>query len=394
MYGCFSKTDLENKKHGSLRKISYEMRRIRQYIEDDFIKIDKDGKNKLLSLSYDDISNTKNFLVNTYLSKSFTKADITLYYCLLLILNHTDEPMTFCEIENELTENGLINYKNISSKTIERKLNEMTNSMEIISCRKRGRVKEYYISEDILKELTNKEIEKLFYIVDLYKNIIFPNVSGYYFYNTLKDYMEFERNIKIKEKDCFKYKNLHFHPVIEEELILKVMNVIEARKEIILRTNSKVRSIRRYNSEVLRPFKLRFDIECGRFYLFSFTNQGRCVSARLDRNDDIEILNSKFNYDKYEEKYKYSMEKSFSSVPHNNDWMYDEIEFKVEINSLNEYYMVEKIKGELGECIFKKVNDMEYYIKKEVNDSWEMIPWIRKYGGLLKVVSPNWLRKK
>lgn len=370
------------------------MRRIRQYIEDDFIKIDKDGKNKLLSLSYDDISNTKNFLVNTYLSKSFTKADITLYYCLLLILNHTDEPMTFCEIENELTENGLINYKNISSKTIERKLNEMTNSMEIISCRKRGRVKEYYISEDILKELTNKEIEKLFYIVDLYKNIIFPNVSGYYFYNTLKDYMEFERNIKIKEKDCFKYKNLHFHPVIEEELILKVMNVIEARKEIILRTNSKVRSIRRYNSEVLRPFKLRFDIECGRFYLFSFTNQGRCVSARLDRNDDIEILNSKFNYDKYEEKYKYSMEKSFSSVPHNNDWMYDEIEFKVEINSLNEYYMVEKIKGELGECIFKKVNDMEYYIKKEVNDSWEMIPWIRKYGGLLKVVSPNWLRKK
>ena len=116
MYGCFSKGDLENKNHGNSRKVSYEMRRIKQYIEDDFIKIDKDGKNKLLSLSYDDISNTKNFLVNTYLSKSFTRSDIILYYYLLLVLNYINEPMTFSEIENELISNELIDYENISSK--------------------------------------------------------------------------------------------------------------------------------------------------------------------------------------------------------------------------------------------------------------------------------------
>ena len=370
------------------------MRRIRQYIENDFIKIDKYGKNKLLSLSYDDISNTKNFLVNTYLSKSFTKSDIILYYYLLLILNYKDEPMTFSEIENELVNKGIIDYENISSKTIERKLNEVSNSMEMVSFKKRGRVKEYYISEDILKELNNKEVEKLYYITDLYKNIIFPNVSGHYFYDTLKDYMEFERNIIPKDKDYFQYKNLHFHPIIEEELILKIMRAIENRNEIILKSDSKIRIVRKCDNEIVKPFKLRYDIECGRFYVFSFNNKGRCVTARLDRKDDVEVLKTKFNYDEYKEKYKSSMEKSFSSVPHNNDAPYEEVEFKVKINSLKEYYIVEKIRGELGECTFEKINDLEYLLKKEVNDSWEMIPWIRKYGGFLKVISPKWLDKK
>lgn len=394
LYGCFSKGDLENKNHGSLRKVSYEMRRIKQYIENDFIKIDKDGKNKLLSLSYDDISNTKNFLIDTYLSKSFTKADIILYYYLLLILNYKNKPMTFSDIENELVNEELIDYENISSKTIERKLNELARSMEIVSVKKNGRVKEYCISEDILKELNNKEVLKLYNIVDLYKNIIFPNVSGHYFYDTLKDYMEFERNIIPKNNNCFQYKNLHFHPVIEEELILKIMRAIENRNEIRIKTNYKNTRVKKHDNEVVRPFKLRYDIECGRFYVFSFTSSGRCISARLDRKDDVEVLKTRFNYDKYEEKYKLAMDKSFSSVPHNTDAPCEEVEFEVKINSLNEYYIVEKIKGELGECTFEEMSDTRYSFKKIVNDSWEMIPWIRRYGGYLRVISPRYLHKK
>ncbi|GEP63321.1 hypothetical protein CBE01nite_10890 [Clostridium beijerinckii] len=370
------------------------MRRIKQYIEKDFIKIDKDGKNKLLSLSYDDISNTKNFLVNTYLSKSFTKADIILYYYLLLILNYKNKPMAFSDIENELVSEELIDYGNISSKTIERKLNELANSMEIVSVKKNGRVKEYYISEDILKELDNEEILKLYNIVDLYKNIIFPNVSGHYFFDTLRDYLEFERNVIPKDKNCFQYKNLHFHPVIEEELILKVMRAIENRNEIRFKNDCKTTRVKMYDNEVIRPFKLRYDVECGRFYVFSFTSTGRCISARLDRKDDIEVLKTRFNYEEYEEKYKLAMEKSFSSVPHNTDTPYEEVEFEVNIDSLYEYYIVEKIKGELGDCTFEKISDTKYLFKKIVNDSCEMIPWIRKYGGYLKVISPRYLHKK
>lgn len=44
--------------------------------------------------------------------------------------------------------------------------------------------------------------------------------------------MEFERNVIPKDNNCFQYKNLHFHPVIEEELVLKVMTAIENRNDI------------------------------------------------------------------------------------------------------------------------------------------------------------------
>ncbi|NSB18472.1 hypothetical protein B0H68_000906 [Clostridium beijerinckii] len=175
---------------------------------------------------------------------------------------------------------------------------------------------------------------------------------------------------------------------------MKVMRAIENRNEIRFKNDCKTTRVKMYDNEVIRPFKLRYDAECGRFYVFSFTSTGRCISARLDRKDDIEVLKTRFNYEEYEEKYKLAMEKSFSSVPHNTDTPYEEVEFEVKIDSLNEYYIVEKIKGELGDCTFEKISDTKYLFKKIVNDSCEMIPWIRKYGGYLKVISPRYLHKK
>lgn len=393
LYGCFSNSDLENKNKSSSRKISYEMKRIKQYIERDFIKIDKNGKNKLLNLSYDSISNTKNFLVNTYLSKSFTKADIVVYYCILMVLNYEDRPMTFSEIEDCLAEKDLIDYDEISSKTIERKLNEMCNDMEIVSVQKSGRAKEYFVADDIFQDLNDEEIKKLFVIVDLYKNIIFPHISGYYLYDTLKDYMTFERKIPYKENDCFQYKNLHFHPVIEEELVLKAMRAIENRNFIKIISDDKKSRYTRNTNDILKPIKLRYDMECGRFYVMGFYDE-RCIAVRLDRKDDIKILKNKFDYDLYLEKYNKSMKKSFSAVPINSENTYNNIKLGLTINDECEEYLVNKIKSELGECTFNQVEENKYIIEKEVNDDHEMIPWIRKYGGNITVIEPKTLRKR
>ena len=34
------------------------------------------------------------------------------------------------------------------------------------------------------------------------------------------------------------------------------------------------------------------------------------------------------------------------------------------------------------------------YIRKEVNDIYEMIPWLRGYAGYIQIISPKWVRKK
>ena len=392
LYGCFSREELENKSLVSSRKVSYEIRRIQQYIENEFIKSDWEGRNKLLSLSYDSISNTKNFLVGTYQSKSFTKMDLILHYYLFMALSSVDKPMTFLEIEEFLIENGLISYDNISSKTVQRKLNELTNSLEILKYEKKGRSKVYSISEDILRKLDNDELKKLFFVLSLYKNILFPTISGYYCEETLNDYMIHERGINENYHDCFQYKNLHFHPLIDEEILWKFMKAINGRNLISHSTSKAGR--RRKSREVIKPFKLRYDVNCGRFYLMSFNENGRCISSRLDRVDEVTIHKETYDPKELEQKYNECMKYSWSSVPCNKIDGQDILMIKVIIDEAKEKYILEKIKSELGEFAIDNVDKGEYLIEKKVNDCWEMIPWLRSYSGHIKVISPKWLDKR
>lgn len=390
LYGCLSREELENKSYVSSRKVSYEIRRIQQYIEKEFIRTDREGRNKLLSLTYDSISNTKNFLVGTYLSKSFTKTDIILYFYLLLALNSMNKPCTFIEIEEFLIEKGLISYDNISRKTVQRKINELTNSMGILTYEKQGRSKVYSISEDILKNLDDEEVKRLCSIISLYKNILFPVISGYYCEETLKDYMLYERGISENYDDCFQYKNLHFHPIVEEEILWKLMNAIHNRNLVSCSNINR----RCKPEEFKRPFKLRYDVNCGRFYLISFNEKGRCIASRLDRVEDLVVHKEQFNYEELEEKYVKAMKNSWSSVPCNIGNEHDLLKIKVIINDPKDAYILGKIKSELQKFTIKEISKSEYIIEKVVNDVWEMTPWLRSYAGYVKVISPKWLNKK
>ena len=392
LYGCFSREDYENKKIGSSRKVSYEMRRIQQYIAKDFIKSDRDGKTKLLSLSYDSITNTKNFLVGTYLNKSFTRTDLILYYYILLAINSSEKYLSINEIEDFLIDNNLINCDEISRKTIERKVKELCETMELIFVCKRGRCKVYGISKDILEELNEDEISKLELMTSLYKNILFPNIAGYYFEDTLKQYMEFERNIKVDDKDIFQYQKLHFHPIVEEEILWKLLKAIEEKRKIILKYNKNNKTAR-YSEERIIPYKIRYDVDCGRFYLVGFC-EGRCLVSRLDRIDSIKVLGEHFNSEGLEEKYKFSMENSWSAVHINGETKPEVLRFRVTIKDESENYLIERIKAELKSFDLEKEDNYTFVFSKIVNDCNEMTPWIRGYGGRLDIIEPNYIKRK
>lgn len=69
------------------------------------------------------------------MTKSFTSAGLLLYFNLLMILNAKEKECCFRDIEEYMIDKGLISYDNISSKTIERKLNEMCKSLGILKYR-------------------------------------------------------------------------------------------------------------------------------------------------------------------------------------------------------------------------------------------------------------------
>ncbi|KOA19212.1 hypothetical protein CLHOM_23180 [Clostridium homopropionicum DSM 5847] len=394
LYGCFSRDDLEEKRKLSSRKISYEMRRIQQYVEAEFIRTDRDGRNKLLALSYDSIRNTENFLVKTYMTKSFTQSDLILYFNLLMLLRSEDKLVCFREIEEGLIGRGNISYDNISSKTVERKIDEMCNKLGILSCETIKRTKHYAIAEDMFKELDNKEIEELSIAIALFKNIFFPVTAGYYCEQSLKDYAAYERDMNFEVKDYFQYKNLHFHPVIEEHILWDLLKAIHERKYIYLNYNSPKIEYKDAPKEALRPYKIRYDINCGRFYLVSFAKQNRCVVSRLDRIEDVEICKKTFSRNKFEELYNWNFIHSWSTVSLANNQRPEKIKLEIIIVEPQENYIIERIRSEVQLGTIKKIREGCYHLDMIVNDSHEMVPWIRSYSGYIKIIQGRVIIKK
>lgn len=386
LYGCFSREDLEGKRKLSSRKVSYEIRRIQQYVEAEFIRTDRDGRNKLLALTYDAISNTENFLVKTYMTKSFTRSDLILYFNLLMFLNNEDRPCCFREIEEGLIGQGVLSYDNISSKTVERKLEEMCNKLGILQCEMVKRTKYYTIAEDILSELDNKELEELTTAVALFKNLIFPVTAGYYCEQSLKDYAHYERYVNLEAKDYFQYKNLHFHPVIEEHILWELIKAIHKRQYIKLKYNSPKAIYKEAAEETLRPYKIRYDINCGRFYLVSFAKQNRCVVSRLDRIEEVKVYKETYKVEKLEKLYKMNFKHSWSSVNLAASKRPEKVKLEIIISEPKENYIIDRIRSEVQQCTINRIREGCYHLDMLVNDSFEMVPWIRSYSGYIRVI--------
>ncbi len=391
LYGCFSREALEEKTSLSSRKISYEIRRIQQYLEKDFVKVDKDGRNKLLNLSYDPISNPNNFLVSTYYNKSFTKTALILYFYILLALNFNEKPLCLNELEDFLMTDENFSLLNISSKTIERKLKEMSLELGILDVSKPKRSKCYEISKDILRDLEDSEVEHLLYIIDLYKNIALPTVIGHYFSETLKNYINFERQLKLDYKDVFQYKGLHFHPVIDENLVWEVIKAINSGHTI--NYDSEIRRRNSRKIEELFPYRIRYDLKYGRLYLISFTSNGKCINTRLDRISNLKSKKSNKSLNFLDELYEKTMNYSWSAVPLNGEREPENINFSVIIKDTKDLYIIDKIKCELKNYEVYKENDL-YIFSTKVNDGVEMIPWLREYTGYIKVNSPTYLKRR
>jgi predicted DNA-binding transcriptional regulator YafY len=394
LYGCFSREGLEGKRKLSSRKISYEIRRIQQYVEEEFIRTDRDGRYKLLALTYDSIRNTENFLVKTYMTKSFTRADLMLYFYLLMCLNTQEKPCRFRDIEEHLIGEGLISYDSLSSKTIERKLDEMCSSLGVLKCETIKRTKHYSIAEDILQSLDNKEVAELLTAVSLFKNIMFPVTAGYFCELSLKDYTVYERGLSLNSKDYFQYKNLHYHPVIEEQVLWQLLTAIHERKYVTLEYKLPPSKRVSKEKELLRPWKIRYDISCGRFYLVAYDKKDRCAIFRLDRIEEVEINGSTYEEGNMEEAYNKDMRYSWSTVQLSPGKNPERVKFEINIEERKEGYILEKIKSEVHEGTIERIEEGRYHLDMLVNDSNEMVPWIRSYSGYIRVIQGRGLIKR
>ncbi|MDQ2085175.1 WYL domain-containing protein [Herbivorax sp. ANBcel31] len=389
LYGCFSREGIENKRNISSRKVSYEMRRIQQYVEEKYIKVDKDGRYKLLNLTYDFMKHSDNFLINTYMTKSFTRKYLLTYFFILLYLQSKDTPCSLSTIESGLAKEGSDYLNKISSKTYERKLLEMCREIGVLNYSVEKRTKLYSISHDILEKLDKNELNDLHMAISLYNNIIFPVTAGYFSEETLKNYMYYERGIIAHEVNYFNYRNVHYHSVIEEQLLWKILKSIHNRKKVNMYYKLTQNQDDKNSNKPLSPYKIRYDVRHGRLYLISFNDSKRCIVSRLDRIEKVEIIEETFNRQDFDEIYSYTMCNSWSSVPLEDKKEPENVKLEVVIDEGSENYILEKIMREAFNGILEKIEEGRYNLSFKVNDTGEIIPWIRGYAGHVRVLEPK-----
>jgi predicted DNA-binding transcriptional regulator YafY len=315
---------------------------------------------------------------------------------LLSILHAEGKALCFHDIEDLLIKQGLISYDNISSKTIERKLEEMCSSLGLLERETIKRSKYYSVAKDIFETLDDNEVTELAAAVSLYKNIIYPVTAGYYCERSLIDYLTYERGVKYISKDYFQYKSLHFHPVIEEQILWKILNAINKRQLISLDYKLPLNKRKSGSSlkQLLKPYKIRYDIQCGRFYLVSYDNRDKCIISRLDRIEDVEVSKSTYERDNLPEFYERDLKNSWSSVPLGEGYKTEKVELEINIDEPKENYIIEQIKGEVQDSDIEKVGKGRYRLSMQVNDSGEMVPWIRGYSGYIKVIKGRNLARR
>jgi len=394
LYGCFSREGLENKRRVSSRKVSYEMRRIQQYVEDRYVRADRDGRYKILGLSYDFIRNSDNFLVNTYMTKSFTRTGLLTYFFILMYLQSKGTQCSLNDIENGLADEGLVSFDKVSGKTIERKLAEMCREIGVLTCDTRGRTKYYSVTPDMLKSLDEGELLELHAAIGLFKNIIFPVSAGYFSERTLRSYMRYERNMDFSIRECFSYRYVHFHPVIEEQVLWDLLNAIHMRKMVRLTYHSPKNTDNRQSSKLLAPYRIRYDVRYGRLYLVSFDGSRKCIVSRLDRIEKVDMLEEGFRREDYEELYQSRMCRSWSSVSLGSGKEPEKVKLEVTIDECREGYIIERIMNEAPNASLEKISEGRYHISILTNDSGELIPWIRGYAGCMKVLESRELADK
>lgn len=212
--------------------------------------------------------------------------------------------------------------------------------------------------------------------------------------------LEDKRNISSRK---ISYEIRRIQQYIEEEyiradrdgryILYKLLWAIHKRKCVSL--NYKMPESKRwsYGYEVLKPFKIRYDAQCGRFYLVSFNDKDKCVISRLDRIEDVNELKETYDAGELNKIYKAQMKYSWSSVPLGGNRP-QTIKLEIRIKEPEENYLIDRIKSEAQNGMMEKVEAGVYHFTTETNDAIEMVPWLRSYTGYIKILRGGKLEKK
>ncbi|WP_304272176.1 WYL domain-containing protein [Phascolarctobacterium succinatutens] len=247
-------------------------------IKQGFIEESFNGKEKRTRFNADMYKSSYNYLVNTYFIKSLPNN--AFYYIIILQILSEGNSLLINEIEDIVYEK--INDKDISTSTLYRALCKLTDSGLLKTSKLKNRIY-YQLVDNILDQLTAKELQELYNAVSFFTNVSPLSVPGYYLANTISQYME-NKKAACPEKNLFwQYRFCNYSKIVDDEVIYIILQAIENKKSLKISYDKNKKSI------LLVPEALRTDYPYGRTYLYTTKH----VAYKVEKITKIQVISPK-----------------------------------------------------------------------------------------------------
>jgi hypothetical protein len=364
VYGFKSRREYNIK---SMRSYDNERRRIESWLGD-YMRFERDSDGKNVFLSVDSRAVSQNPLYKAFKAKSFTSKDIMLHFYILDIL-HDGAAMSAGEIADKITSDYFSMFEDAAEcdeSTVRKKINEY-EKLGLLESEKQSKKKLYRLSADSVNIEGFKDAVGFFSEVDPI-GLVGSYISDRY----------------DKATDQFSFKHHYIFNALESEVLYALLEAIKDSRAVEIELLSERKNGTSVNT--VFPMKVYVSTYNGRRYIMSWNYRLKdVVFYRLDKIREVKLLNEEKAAEKYRE-YAAAMVKKLWGVSYVSNKIPDRIEMVLRIEDGAEY-ILNRLEREKRCGKVERLENGDYKFTAEVNDSMELLPWIRTFTGRIVSIS-------
>lgn len=322
-------------------------------IKQGFIEESCNGKEKRTRFNADMYKSSYNYLVNTYFIKSLPNN--AFYYIIILQILGDGNSRFINEIEDAIYKENDYKQLDISNSAPYRALCALTGS-GLLKTNKVKNKSSYQLADNILDQLTAKELQELYNAVSFFTNVSLLSVPGYYLANTIAQYME-SQGTACPEKDSFwQYRFCNYSKIVDDEVIYIILQAIENKNSLKISYGENNQSI------LLVPEALSTDYPYGRTYLHTT----KSVVYKVENITEIQI---KDKYGQITKKAPKSASKKLDLI-----FTFKETDDEREVTAIKH-----RLQQEAAWMHCTELDKEHYRYTATVQDAFSLVPWIRTF---------------
>ena len=322
-------------------------------IDQGFIEENFNGKEKHIRFNADMYKSSYNYLVNTYFIKSLPNN--AFYYILILQILSEGDSLLINEIEDAIYQGNDDKQLDISTSALYRALCELTESGLLQTTREKNKIY-YQLADNILDQLTAKELQELYTAVSFFTNVSLLSVPGYYLANTISQYLESQGTACPEKNSLWQYRFCNYSKIVDDEVIYIILQALENKKALRISYGKNRKSI------PLVPEALSTDYPYGRTYLHT-TEHATYKVENITKIQTIDKLGQ------IPRKAKKPAAKKLDLI----------FTFKATDDEREVTAIKHRLQNEAAWMHCTELDKEHYHYTATVQDAFSFIPWIRSF---------------